>query len=449
MARPGLYPGRYRDRVHREPALPHHLHHGGVGGLRDKRQLLPGEIGQGERGKNYVGGDRRIYLKEEIRTSRSFLEPILSLTDALTVDENTFNFLDAMTGRKSYYRRGYYGNNLTAAVIDTGINKNHIEFKDSFGNSRIVGGKSFCSYTTSYTDDNGHGSHTAGTIAGLNCGVAPKANLLVIKALGGDGDNSVENIISAFDYAKNWRNPTTGKPVDVISSSLSIAQRYMTEAQIEKFNNVCNSIVSSGIPLFVSSGNTGTDSTPRYPSFYEDPITCGAVDLERRVATYSTQSSSVDICQLGSNVVSVSHTDNKGYVRMTGTSMSTPMCAGTALLLANQYYQVSKERITEEMLYKTIKFLYTHDIDDAGVDKKTGAGFFTLNPFPPTTISIQVGNKSYYIDGVAKQMDVAPIYAKADDGNSRMMVPTRFVAEALGHTVNWYSTSPDWAYIQS
>jgi major intracellular serine protease len=367
----------------------------------------------------------------------SFLEPIISLTDAL-VGENTFNFLN-QSGRRGYYKQGIYGQGVTVAVIDTGIRASH----DEFDAGRIIGGKSFCQYTTGYVDDHGHGTHVAGTIAGKNAGIAPKANLLIIKALDGGGDNHVDRIIDAFEYVAAWRNPQTGEPVDIASASLSIPQKSMSDAQIVRFDAACKSIVQAGIALFVSSGNTGTDATPRYPSFYDDPITVGAVDTERRAALFSTRSSAVDICQVGTSVVSASHGGDRLYVTMSGTSMATPLSAGIAALIICKYKLLTRKRMSEQVLYETIKYVLTHDIDALGIDKASGAGFLTLDPFPPVEVSVEVGSKTYYVDGKPHEMDVAPVLV-----DERMLVPLRFIGEGVGMTVDWYANRPMWAYIR-
>ena len=115
------------------------------------------------------------------------------------------------------------GQDVVVAVLDTGCDTNHIDLKD-----RIIGGRNFTKdYEADpnvYLDNNGHGTHVAGTIAATEngvgvLGVAPLAKMLVLKVLAGDGSGSYEQIIEAIHYAVNWRGPNQEK-VRIISMSL-------------------------------------------------------------------------------------------------------------------------------------------------------------------------------------------------------------------------------------
>lgn len=101
------------------------------------------------------------------------------------------------------------GNDIVVAVLDTGCDVNHVDLKD-----RIIGGRNFTedygNDPNNYLDNNGHGTHVAGTIAATEndigvLGVAPLAKLLVLKVLAGDGSGNYQHIIDAIDYAISWR----------------------------------------------------------------------------------------------------------------------------------------------------------------------------------------------------------------------------------------------------
>ncbi|MFP3344689.1 S8 family serine peptidase, partial [Halomonas sp. SIMBA_159] len=73
---------------------------------------------------------------------------------------------------------------------------------------RVVGGVSFLDYTTSYNDDNGHGTHIAGIVGALDnnkgiIGVAPGIDLYSVKALDKDGNGKYSNVIKGIDWAIN------------------------------------------------------------------------------------------------------------------------------------------------------------------------------------------------------------------------------------------------------
>lgn len=360
----------------------------------------------------------------------SFLQPLLSFTDSVTIADDTFNFLN-LTGRKAYYTQGYFGQGIIGAVIDTGCNTAHQEFKDDNGRCRLAGYKSFCDYTGGgIGDDNGHGTHTAGSIFGRRCGCLSKAEMLIIKALDGSGDNSIGNIISAFEYVAKWRS-SAGEPVDFVSASLSIPASMMTAAEIDRFHKAIQAIVDADIPVFVSSGNTGTDSQPRYPSFFDEVITVGAVNIDKQIAYFSTRSDAVDICQVGVNVVSADFKTTNGYCLMSGTSQATPISAGAYGLPACKHKILFGKRMTEPAAY-TITKLNSLDLGVAGVDKEFGAGFFSLEPMPVIKAVLKLGDLKYTVNGKSYQFDIEPRVE-----NERTLIPVRAVSEILGATVEW------------
>ena len=116
-------------------------------------------------------------------------------------------------GADKFGERGKYGEGVTIAVIDTGADVNHSDLKD-----RIVGVKNFTSddkYNQgNVTDYVGHGTHTSGIIGanGNIIGVAPKCNLLILKALTRSGGRMAW-VTEAINYA-------VSQGVDIISMSL-------------------------------------------------------------------------------------------------------------------------------------------------------------------------------------------------------------------------------------
>lgn len=122
--------------------------------------------------------------------------------DALVkdIDVDTFGFLN-LSGRKALYSQGIYGQGVVVAVIDSGVSP-HPELEN-----RLLEGKN-CIRTysnKSWHDDNKHGTHVAGTIAGKTCGIAPKAEILPVKVLDAMGGGNWTDIIAGIDYARTWR----------------------------------------------------------------------------------------------------------------------------------------------------------------------------------------------------------------------------------------------------
>jgi major intracellular serine protease len=227
-----------------------------------------------------------------------------------------------------------YGEGIIIAVIDTGIDTNHQDLKE-----RIIGGRNFTTdYNgdpNQYDDNNGHGTHVSGTIAAsLNetgvTGVAPKAQILSLKALTGDGVGNYEWIIEAINYAVEWRGPNNER-VRVICMSLGGPQDE------PELHQAIKNAVNQDVSVVVAAGNEGDGREDTweyaYPGAYNEVICVGAVDLELSLAPFSNTNNEVDLVAPGVDVVST-YLDNK-YAKLTGTSMAAPHVAGALALIIN------------------------------------------------------------------------------------------------------------------
>jgi major intracellular serine protease len=218
------------------------------------------------------------------------------------------------------------GKGITVAVLDTGCDTDHPDLKD-----RIIGGYNFTSDDKGdplkFEDYNGHGTHVAGTIAAsLNnsgvAGVAPEANLLILKVLGKDGSGQYDWIIKAIRYA-------TEQKVDIISMSLG----GPTDEQ--ELHDVIIEATKQNILVVCAAGNEGDgqDSTDElgYPGCYNEVISVGAVDLERNSSDFTNSNNEVDLVAPGEKVTSTYL--NGTYATLSGTSMATPHVSGALALL--------------------------------------------------------------------------------------------------------------------
>lgn len=218
------------------------------------------------------------------------------------------------------------GKGITIAVLDTGCDSDHPDLKD-----RIIGGYNFTTDDKGdplkFEDYNGHGTHVAGTIAAsLNnsgvAGVAPEANLLILKVLGKNGSGEYDWIIKAIRYAIEQK-------VDIISMSLG----GPTDEQ--ELHDVIIEATKQNILVVCAAGNEGDgqDSTDElgYPGCYNEVISVGAVDLERNSSDFTNSNNEVDLVAPGEKVTSTYL--NGTYATLSGTSMATPHVSGALALL--------------------------------------------------------------------------------------------------------------------
>jgi major intracellular serine protease len=242
------------------------------------------------------------------------------------------------------------GEGVVVAVIDTGVDTDHPDLK-----GQIIGGRNFTTDHNGdpevFEDNNGHGTHVSGTIAAcLNndgvVGVAPKAKILSLKVLTAEGSGNYEWIISAINYAVEWRG-TQNERVRVISMSLGGPE------DVPELRKAINNAVSHGVSVVVAAGNEGDDREDTfeysYPGSYNEVIQVGAVNHDLALAPFTNTNTEVDLVAPGVNVVST-YPDNK-YASLSGTSMATPHVAGAIALLINLSEKEFDRALIEAEIY--------------------------------------------------------------------------------------------------
>jgi len=215
-------------------------------------------------------------------------------------------------------------------VLDTGIRTTHTEFGDratpfsdesNSWNPECSKGDVSCA-----RDNQGHGTHCAGTIGGATFGVAPQASLYAVQVLGNDGSGAMSWIFSGLD-----RVATSGQKPAVASMSLGSAAPATLAAARDSIDDV----VEQGVTVVVAAGNSYRDACTYTPSYVPSAITVGSIQVGDKRSHFSSFGSCVDIWAPGSGILSASHTCDGGTcaVKLSGTSMACPHVSGAAALL--------------------------------------------------------------------------------------------------------------------
>ncbi|TCL39259.1 major intracellular serine protease [Anaerospora hongkongensis] len=237
------------------------------------------------------------------------------------------------------------GQGVVVAILDTGCQVNHPDLKD-----RIIGGRNFTTddfeHPDTYNDYNGHGTHVAGTIAASEnaqglVGMAPQVSLLILKVLDRYGNGGYENLIKAIDYALAWQGPA-GQKVRIMSMSLG------GDTDDPALHAAIVKAVDSGVLVVCAAGNTGQVEC-QYPGGYNEVVGVGAVDLQKKLAPFSTMNKEIDVVAPGVDIIST-YPDNR-YASLSGTSMATPHVAGAAALIINQCEKDFERTLTESEIY--------------------------------------------------------------------------------------------------
>ncbi|MFW6220677.1 MAG: S8 family peptidase [Nanoarchaeota archaeon] len=201
----------------------------------------------------------------------------------------------------------------TTLVIDTGIDYRHQELSECFDE---IKGFNFINNTKNPMDDNGHGTHVAGIIAGYSVGVSPDSKLVAAKVLDKNGSGSNTDLIRAIDYAINENY------IDVVNMSLG------SSSYSYALNEICSKAYKNGLILCAAAGNEGYGA--EYPAACSGVISVAAVDYNNNHATFSNIDSSVDISAPGVSIFSTYL--NNGYKQLSGTSMACPHATGVSNL---------------------------------------------------------------------------------------------------------------------
>jgi len=213
----------------------------------------------------------------------------------------------------------YTADPVKVAVVDTGIDTGH---PDLIGN--LKGGMSAVPYTASYNDDNGHGSHVAGTIAAANnsigvIGVAPAADLYAVKVLDRHGSGYLSDIIDGLQWV-------VAHDIDVVNMSLG------TSVYSASFDSAVQQTVASGVVVVAAAGNSGPyANSVGYPAKFAGVIAVSATDSSNIIASFSSRGSQVDLAAPGVSVYSTYK--RQSYATLSGTSMASPHVAGVAALV--------------------------------------------------------------------------------------------------------------------
>lgn len=282
---------------------------------------------------------------------------------------------------------GYDGSGVTVAIIDTGIDGNHsglddqdddpstydpkiIGFYDAVNNPSLTNGTEVFPY-----DDQGHGTHCAGTTAGTGAptfehpGMAPQANLVGVKVLDAGGSGSFATVMAGMQWTVDHRYE-----YNIRAASMSLGGPgaiEWTSSEEDSVNRYANEMVRAGVAMFIAAGNNGVSAQIGTPGSAEDVITVGALDKDTSIAVYSSQGPTEEgrikpnIAFVGSDVMSAEANSGDGYVGFSGTSMATPGAAGVAALMYQANPDLSpfdiRNIMQETATYRLCSYMFANE----------------------------------------------------------------------------------------
>lgn len=249
------------------------------------------------------------------------------------------------------YKSGLSGQNVTVAVMDTGIVK-HPDFGE-----RIIAFRDFCNGKIGLYDDNSHGTHVSGIIAGngkmsrdkngiyIYSGVAPKANIIMLKVLDEKGNGNTEKVLEGLDWVVKMREKYQIKLLNISVGMLPSAGEKEQRALLEAVDNVWN----QGIMVVAAAGNNGPkENSVTIPGISRKILTVGSSDDDTTAGVrglnqgYSGKGPTAccivkpELLAPGTNITSCSR-DGRGYQMKSGTSMAAPVVTGVLALAFQKF----------------------------------------------------------------------------------------------------------------
>ncbi|SIR74611.1 S8 family serine peptidase [Micromonospora avicenniae] len=298
-----------------------------------------------------LAGAKKVWLDRKVRATglATSAAPIAAAPKAGKPGGSDLDWNLDQISAPDAWKSGYTGKGVRVAVLDTGADFTHPDLA-----GRVVDKADFTVEGGDAVDHNGHGTHTASTIAGTGAaahgdrrGVAPDANLVIGKVLDDNGFGDDSQIIKAVEWA--------AERADVINMSLG------GEAPDDGNDPLALAVDAAsrktGALFVVSSGNSGGPISA--PGSASTALTVGAVDRNGKLAAFSSRGPLVDtsvakpeLVAPGVDIVAARAAGtnlqdpiDQYYEGSTGTSMAAPHVAGAAALLAQRHPDWKADRL--------------------------------------------------------------------------------------------------------
>ena len=307
-------------------------------------------------------------------------------TDALDYNPNTAWNVDLINAPQ-VWEQGFTGQDIVVAVMDTGVNPNHQDLAGRMWTHPDYPnhGYNFVNNNFNTSDIHSHGTHCAGTVAGngtagTTTGIAPGATIMALKVLNDSGGGTESGVWAAVQFAVDY-----GAHI----MSLSLGWPYSANPDRSAWRTSMVNAMEAGVIAAVAAGNEGGWGGPAPPSNLRTPgdcpppwthpdqiaeggnsavVTVGSTTQSDAISGFSSRGPvtwqniapfndyaynpgtgliAPDVVAPGSDILSLSNTNNSGYTVKSGTSMAAPAVAGVMALMLSKNQGLTPEEISQ------------------------------------------------------------------------------------------------------
>jgi subtilisin family serine protease len=277
-----------------------------------------------------------IEVKREQRAQIAALPYVASVQEERVLKPMLYESVPRIRADKVWAIKGTRGKGIVVAVIDTGIDYNHVALGEGFGEGhKVIGGWDFVDNDADPMDFTGHGTFVAGIIAGDGdglVGVAPDASLLAYRALQGIGGYESDIIAAVERTVDPNQDGDPSDHADIVNMSLG-GLAYENDALSQAVENA----TAAGILFCVAAGNGGDYGNVPTPAIAPSAIAVGAADDDDAIADFSSRGPSWNFGikpEVSAPGVKIGSTWIHGdYRELDGTSAAAPHISGVAALL--------------------------------------------------------------------------------------------------------------------
>ena len=262
------------------------------------------------------------------------------------------------------------GSTVDAYIFDTGLKLDHNEFT-----GRVQAGYNTITVGAAPSDDNGHGTHVAGSLGGTRYGVAKGISIIPVKVLDQFGIGSYAQIIAGIDWAIAHH---TTKPA-VGNMSLGGGVSAVLDDAVRR-------AIADGIVMCLAAGNATSDVSTASPARVAEAITVGSTTKTDELSSFSNFGTGVDLLAPGSAIVSAWFTGVNDINTISGTSMATPHVAGAAALYLESFPGSTPDQVQTGLKSKAVASRIT--LVPAGTPNLLLQTNYGVTPPPPPAVPV-------------------------------------------------------------